>query len=682
MESTARRYLALRTGVTAAAAGVAASFERGLLPRSPTDQAMLSGAVAAYWLGSATVGVSAVEAVAELLVRARGHGDADSATLAGAGVLAAGSALALAAMPLHPETPLPLATVRSGAWIAGGSAVATILVIGSDKALRGLTERSLPVVNILTAAALGGTISAVRIRRRQRRGRGTAPTAPTIFIPRRNRAVTLGAVGQGAAVGGGLVALAAVEFLLAEGTTKAVSAALGRRDRPVTPLVGHAVAGAVFGGVAARAMNTLRKRITHTDEVVEPAYPHPPTNPAVTAGPNSIVGFDAIGKEGRRFVLMALSPAEITAVMGEAAVQPVRAIAGYTSAKDLNTRAQLAVAELERLGGLERSLIVVAAPTGVGYVNYSFAEAVEYFTRGDCAIVVPQYAQVPSALALDRTAAGVRLQSMVITGIREKIARLPADQRPQMVQFGESLGAEVALDVAEGGTSRFDELGLDGGLYLGTPFRCKLWQRWTAHPTALDPGKILGQVSQADEIGDLPPSVRHVQVIHHDDPINKFDFASVVRPPSWMGDPASRPPGVPRESSFRPVITFIISLVDLKNGMNSKPGEFVRIGHDYRIELREAVQRAFHLPATPEQEAAIETALRAREQEWAARRMVARRFANARSSVMAQMTKWGVDPNSLSLDSAMASDLVKGLFDSRPHDRQHPAQSEISTTTA
>ena len=78
----------------------------------------------------------------------------------------------------------------------------------------------------------------------------------------------------------------------------------------------------------------------------------------------------------------------------------MRAVAGFGSATTPEDRAKIALAELERLGGFERSLIVVAAPTGVGYVNYSFAEAVEYLTRGDCAIVVPQYALVPSALAL------------------------------------------------------------------------------------------------------------------------------------------------------------------------------------------------------------------------------------------------------------------------------------------
>ncbi len=659
-----RRYLALRTGVTAAAAGVASSFARGLLPRSTTDQAMLSGAVAAYWLGSATVGLSAVEAVAELLVKARGRGDPTTTTLLAAGTVAAGSAAVLATVPADPAASLPLATLRSTAWLFGGSALSTTLVIGSDRALHSLLGRSAPVLNIVTSAAIGGTLFGAVVRRRERRT-PVLQSDHRRIIPPASRTQLARSIGMGAAVGGGLLALAGTEFLLAEGTTRTVSAAMGRSDEPVTPVVGHAVAGAIFGAVAARALTALRRRVMHADDVVEPAYPEAPTSPHVSAGPASLVDFDAIGKEGRRFVLMTLTPEEISEVMGEAATAPVRAVAGYASTPDLAERARIAVTELERLGGFQRSVIVVAAPTGVGYVNYSFAEALEYLTRGDCAIVVPQYALVPSALALNRTAAGVRLQTMVLTGIKERISRMPADRRPRVYQFGESLGAEVALDVAARGTGHFTELGLAGGLYLGTPFRAKLWQRWLDEPADLDPGHILGQVTQASEIRDLPASVRHVQVIHEDDPINKFDYASVVRPPRWMGPAETRPPGVPRETVFRPVVTFVISLVDLKNGMDTRPGHFQRVGHDYRIELREAVADAFGLSASPRQAARIETALRQREQEWAARRMVAKRFATARNAVVAQMSRWGVDPSSLALDSAVASDLVKGFIQER-----------------
>jgi uncharacterized membrane protein len=411
---------------------------------------------------------------------------------------------------------------------------------------------------------------------------------------------------------------------------------------------------------ALMALDRLRRRLMHADETKEAAYPEPPTSPTVTAGPTSLIAFDDIGKEGRRFVLMALSAPEITAVMGEPAVEPIRAVAGYDSAATPEARADLALSELDALGAYERSVIVVAAPTGVGYVNYSFAEALEYLTRGDCAIVVPQYALVPSALALNQTRAGVRMQTLILAGIRDRIAALPEQSRPRLLQFGESLGAQVALDVAADGTAAFQELGLDGGLYLGTPFRTKLWDRWFEDPAEIDPDALLGRVSQADEIPDLAASVHHVQVIHHDDPINKFSYDAVIRTPWWMGDPATRPPKVPKEIRFRPVTTFILTLIDLKNGMKSRPGEFVRIGHDYRIELCDAIRFTYQLPASPQQVERIEESLRESERAWATRRMVANRFASAQASVKAQLQKWGVDPSTLSTGDDSTDQLARG----------------------
>ena len=139
-----------------------------------------------------------------------------------------------------------------------------------------------------------------------------------------------------------------------------------------------------------------------------------------------------------------------------------------------------------------------------------------------------------------------------------------------------------------------------------------------------------------------------------------FSYDAVVRAPWWMGPPHTRPPGVPRETPFRPITTFVITLVDLKNGMNSRPGVFQRLGHDYRIELADAIRHTFELPASPAQVERIEAALREREREWATRRMVANKFDSARSSVLGQLQKWGVDPTTISFDDETTSKLARG----------------------
>jgi uncharacterized membrane protein len=464
-------------------------------------------------------------------------------------------------------------------------------------------------------------------------------------------------VGIGAATAVGLTALGKGETLAARSIGRALPDAV---PTPVASAAGHAVCLGALGVGIWQGVEHLYRNIEKAGSAIESLHATAPDNPHVSGGPASGVAWESMSREGRRFAALPQAAAEIADVMGSVADEPVRVFVPLSAADSPEERARIALDEMDALGAFDRSIIVLCSPTGTGYINYVMAEAVEYLTRGDCAIVTTQYSLRPSFLSLDRVDVGRHNARALFTAVHERVAAMPAERRPRLVQFGESLGAEVALDVAEKGTENFKRLGLSAGLYLGTPFRTALWQEWRSAPDAIDPSGLLGMVSRASEIPALPRSVTHVQVIHDDDPINKFSFEAIVRPPWWMGEPTTRPPGVPRETVFRPVVTFVISLIDLKNGMNSKPGEFVRVGHDYRIELREAIQRTFGLSATPQQEEMIEQALRSREREWATRRMVARGFAKARNAVLANVKKWGVDPQSLGLDQGTAADLARG----------------------
>jgi uncharacterized membrane protein len=304
---------------------------------------------------------------------------------------------------------------------------------------------------------------------------------------------------------------------------------------------------------------------------------------------------------------------------------------------------------LTATGGLSRSVICIASPTGVGYVNYVMAEALEYLTRGDCAVVVPQYAYVPSALALNKTDEGVELQTAVIEAVSRRLDELAPANRPRIVQFGESLGAQVAADVgAPEGVPRFDAVGLDSGLYLGVPFRSELWKEWLRDAEAMsDTGRLLN-VSEASEIP--PGDGRHVMINHHDDPINKFSYEMVVQRPWWFGPPETRPSKVPRETLFRPVISFVIALIDLLNGMDSKPGEFRLLGHDYRVDIAQALEKVYGLPVTVDQRDQIESALRRREHEWAEMRLIARTGERALRQLRDTINSWGQDTVNIQFD--------------------------------
>jgi hypothetical protein len=62
-------------------------------------------------------------------------------------------------------------------------------------------------------------------------------------------------------------------------------------------------------------------------------------------------------------------------------------------------------------------------------------------------------------------------------------------------------------------------------------------------------------------------------------------------------------------------ITFVQTLVDMKNAANVVPGQFEAKGHDYRADLARFIREVYRLPATDTQVAAVEAALRAAELE-------------------------------------------------------------------
>lgn len=654
---------AARAGIVAAAANVSATFARGLLPRSVSDQAVITGVCSAAMFQAATTAHSAAETLA--LLTSGDHGmrgrepDLTRTLVADLSFVAVG-AIVDQLLPPRSDEPLAISGIRFVAetLMLGGAAGAVVIAVdgGLARLFPGdaLTRRPIIVDVGLGAIAAGTT---VYLRHRNAKHYGLVdPQRRAIKKAGPSKLIRAGGFGLGAAAG--MTALVAGEQFVAHSIKNLLDRRVRRFDIG-SPLIGHAAAFTLFSAAGFAAYAYAKRHLETSGDIVEPAYPEPPTNPNVTAGPRSVIEFDTIGKEGRRFVLMALTSAEIAAVMQEPASDPVRIVGGFEAARDTEELAQLIFHEMKAVGAFDKSLICIASPTGVGYVSYCFAESLEYLTRGDCAIIVPQYALVPSAMALFDTQDGAALQRRVLELTRDEITSMPTETRPRLVQFGESLGAQVAMDVAyPGGMEVFDRLGVSAGLYMGVPFRTKSWLAWRAAPQDFDPKQRLVGVAQPS---DLPAGLRgehahpaeqsrHVMVIHDDDPVNKFSYALVIRPPWWLGAPTTRPPKVPRETIWRPVTTFMLTVIDLFNGMDFKPGEFKRRGHDYRIDSCDATSATYGLPVTAEQSLAIDEALRVREQDWAARRLVARKFAGARASIKRTLKSWGVSPEELVSD--------------------------------
>ncbi len=116
-----------------------------------------------------------------------------------------------------------------------------------------------------------------------------------------------------------------------------------------------------------------------------------------------------------------------------------------------------------------------------------------------------------------------------------------------------------------------------------------------------------------------------------------------------------------------PLVSFLVHLFDVKNAMNLRPGEFTPSpGHDYRYDTAIAVARAFDLPF--DQEEVVEAALRERELAWSVKRLLSKRFGDARDSAVTKLRSWGVDPETLSTRFGIAEGQLPDWLTGRdPH---------------
>jgi uncharacterized membrane protein len=331
------------------------------------------------------------------------------------------------------------------------------------------------------------------------------------------------------------------------------------------------------------------------------------------------VAWATLSRQGRRNVATAVRPDQIEQVMGEPALaQPIRVFVGLESAPTEADRVAMALSELERTGAFDRELRMVISPTGTGYVNYVAVETAAYLTRGNIASVAMQYSLRPSPLSLDRVREGRRQYRMLIDAIHNALQERPPDKRPRVVLFGESLGAWTSQDAFEHrGTQGLMDAGVDRAIWIGTPYMSK-WRQEVLLDDRPDVDRALvGRFNDFGELEALDPEargkLRFVMITHDNDAVGHFGLDLLVRAPDWLGPAATRAATVPGAEQWRSPITFVQTLVDMKNAANVVPGQFEAKGHDYRADLARFIREVYRLPATDTQLAAVEAALRAAE---------------------------------------------------------------------
>ena len=264
---------------------------------------------------------------------------------------------------------------------------------------------------------------------------------------------------------------------------------------------------------------------------------------------------------------------------------------------------------------------MLISPTGSGYVNYCASAAATYLTRGDIAMVTMQYSKRPSPLSLMKVK-DAREQNRLLWLRLSARLRERRGSGPQVVLFGESLRAHTSQDVLlNWGTIGPQALGLERALWIGTPYGSGWMHRVTGPPRPdVDPD-LITVVNDIDQLMALHPSAEKA-ALRAAEPRQRRRRAVRARPahqPSGVvgsRSAASRVVGgaSPRDPAgmrWRPVTTFVQTLVDMKNAQ--VPGAYRPYGHDYRPELTRFISEVFDLPASEEQLVNIETALAKRE---------------------------------------------------------------------
>lgn len=359
---------------------------------------------------------------------------------------------------------------------------------------------------------------------------------------------------------GGLLLAAARGLRLA---TRRLAAAFGRfSPRPVASVAAVglvAVSGlglgqqVVFTGFVDTAdrVAAAASRDTGTD-LARPGSPYR------SGGPGSLVPWDTLGAPGREFTAGAVPVQDLAGFRDGAAKPPIRVYVGRESADDLAAQARLAVRELVRTGAFQREVLLVVATTGTGWVNPAVPAAVEHMYRGDSAVVAMQYAYLPSWISFlaDRSTVAEATAALV-AAVRAELASRPSTERPELLVYGESLGAR-GVEVSFGDLSGL-LAGVDAALLAGPPHSNPVWRELA------DGGR-----EPEHPLWRPHPRVGYLQ--NATDPVVWWNPELLWR----------RPAGLPTD--WLPVVTFWQVTVDLVRSTSAPPG----YGHSYQGDIADA----------------------------------------------------------------------------------------------
>jgi len=227
-------------------------------------------------------------------------------------------------------------------------------------------------------------------------------------------------------------------------------------------------------------------------------------------------------------------------------VGAVRVYVGIEEGRTPDQRAALAVRRMERLGGFDRAAVIVAFPTGTGWVNLRAVNSFEHAFAADVATVAMQGGTAPSWVELlVNRAAQEKSAKALFRAVSERLASIPPARRPELHLYGESLGALLGRSVL---AEQHGAVRVCSALWAGVP-------------------------------GGAEPGHAGERVLRNpDDPVAFWGLETAV----------ARPDGWPQDTPWIPGLSYVTTSLDLMAALGTAPGH----GHVYGNEQSWRLSRA------------------------------------------------------------------------------------------
>jgi uncharacterized membrane protein len=384
-------------------------------------------------------------------------------------------------------------------------------------------------------------------------------------------------------------------YLVLYGATRLVNAISRYLPRRVAIVLGGTIfvlflMSLIDGVILKASLHVMDESFAAMNRLLDDEY-EPPQDFRASGSEQSLIAWSDIGRNGKLFVAHGPTKEEISTVLAREAMQPIRVYAGFDTGDTLKERAQIALAEVKRVGGFDRSTLIIATATGTGWIDPSAVNTVEYIHAGDIATVTLQYSYLPSWLTLMvEPELSQQAAKALFKAIYGYWTSLPHDTRPELYLHGLSLGALGSEYSADLVTMIADPI--SGALWSGPPFLSNIWREVTLDRNQDSPqwrpvfrNSAMIRFMTQEGFPSLPGAewgpLRFVYLQHASDPMSFFSSRLAYESPDWLGP--DRGHDVSPSLRWFPLVTFFqvgfdipaATSVPLGYGHNFAPDNYI-----------------------------------------------------------------------------------------------------------